>query len=245
VCPGFLLPKAQYTAFTDNPHRPVTHSFDSPASITAAIDDLAKRMYYSEEHEIHWAARELLEAVPPEDLPTFRETFLRRLEQDPSLGNIFFAGSFGFPEAAPLVAELLRSEENVSQLTRTMMYVLAILGRDNPSSRAYEAIEPFLDSPQEQEALQFLAQLDFERSLPHLRAALRVDHHLKNCLHIFHARRRATDFETLCADIDMLIGIDPDLRHRFKLTLTIQQDPYNPFNLDERKQLLHHLEQSA
>lgn len=213
-------------------------SFDTPESIQTAIDDLAKRMYYSEEHEIHWAARELLESVPPEDLPRFQETFLKRLQEDPSVGNIFFAGSFGFPEAAPLIAELLRDEKEVSNLTRTMMYVLAIIGRDNPAARAYEAIEPYLDSTQEQEALQFLTRLDFERSLPHLRAALRVDDHLKNCLHIFHAQRREFDFETLCSNITMLVGTDPDLHHRFKLTLTIQQDPYNPFTQDERIQLL-------
>lgn len=220
-------------------------TFDTTESIQAAIDGLARRMYYSEEHEIHWAARELLESVPPEDLSRFRDTFLQRLQEDPSVGNIFFAGSFGFPEAAPMVADQLRAEEEVSHLTRTMMYVLAIIGRNNPAARAYEAIEPYLDSTQEQEALQFLAQLDFERSLPHLRAALRVDDHLKNCLHIFHARRRASDLETLCANIKMLVGTDSELQYRFKLTLTIQQDPYNPFNQDERNTLLQLLDELA
>jgi len=214
------------------------NTFDTPESIQSAIDDLAKRMYYSEEHEIHWAAREMLESVAADDLPMFRDTFMTRLRTDPSVGNIFFAGSFGFSEAAPFVAELLVAEENTSERTRIMMHVLSIIGRDHPEARAFEAIEPFLDSSMEEEALQFLTQLDFTRCHQHLRAALRVDHHLKNCLHIFHARRRRTDLATLVADLKALVGTDPELRRRFKLALTIQQDPYNPFDQDERLQLL-------
>jgi len=205
----------------------------TPDEMNAALDALVLANYYSEDYESDRAARELLAGVAAADRGTFEAVFLQRLAADPSIANLFLAGSFGFESAVPEVVAALDRCEDANNMTRTILYVLSQLG-----DGGYAAMERFVDSELEIEALTWLARMDFDRTIPHLRRALHNDGLLKTCLHIFAAYRSQHDIEALVGKLVEIRQDDAELGRRLALAVSLQDDPYNPLDETERQHAL-------
>lgn len=211
------------------------NQFESPASVNAALDKLAASSYYEEDHQLHWKARELLDSVPATQREHFVSVFVKRLYQDPSVANVFLAATFEARMAAPYLAQLLEDEIEVGLRARTLLYTLGQLGGED----AFYAILPYIDSSLELEAVAALARIDFPRAIPHLRRALMNDGLLQACLHAFHARRKQVGMESLKRELAILLeGDDGTLKQRVLHAFAVQDDPYNPFNSDERQEII-------
>lgn len=185
------------------------------------LDAIVEANYYSEEWELQAAVRAWVDRLAPEEQAAFARAFLRRVSADPSMVNISLAGVLPYPGVdEPLAAELARQPEP-NQHTRALIAALRSFPGSDP---AFRAVERFVDSSQEMEALRALAAIDFPRTRPHLRQALQRDDLLECCLHLFADRRRAHGIDTLAADLRAIAGTPPDwiapqldiLLHRIK-----------------------------
>lgn len=185
------------------------------------LDAIVECNYYSEEWELQAAVRAWIDHLDPVEQASFARAFLRRLTADPSMVNISLASVLPYPGVdEPLAAELARQPEP-NQHTRAL---IAALRSCQGSDTAFRAVERFVDSSQEMEALRALAAIDFARTRPHFRQALSRDDLLECCLHLFADRRREHGIDTLSADLRAIAGAPPDwivprldlLLHRIK-----------------------------
>jgi len=201
-----------------------------------ALDQLAKENYYSEEYEYRWAAKTFFTELADVERPAFKQAFLKRLSDDPNQANVMLAGEFEVPECIPILVKELNRYEQPNQETWILMAVIA----KYPDAVGFQALERFIDSAQEAEAIDFLSQMDFLRALPHLRRALTVDHLLDRCLHIFAERKKKTSIEQLVDELALILKADNPgyLRSRFRHCFMIKQEPYNPFSEEELDHLL-------
>jgi hypothetical protein len=185
------------------------------------LDAIVGANHRREERELQAAVRAWVDRLDPVEQAAFARVFLRRLAADPSRVNLSLAAVLPYPGAEePLAAELARQPEP-SPHTRALIAALrAFPGSDT----AFRAVERFVDSDQEREALRALAAIDFLRARPHIRQALSRDDLLECCLHLFADRRRAHGIDILAADLRAIAGSPPDwivprldiLLHRIK-----------------------------
>ncbi len=194
------------------------------------LDDLIRRNYYAEDFELRWTLQQFGEALPAEDHAFFHQLILRRLTEDPSIMSVMLCSASQVPEAVPILVSVLDDQPEANMLTRS---ILSTLGRYGEPS-AFSAVERFLDSDQEPEALACLARLHFMRALFYVLRSSKRPHLRDVSLHILHERRKQVGLVRLITELDTF---NKQSRHnvpkRVKAILRCKEDPYNPFSPDE------------
>ena len=121
------------------------------------------------------------------------------------------------------LAEELDRQSEPNQHTRSL---LSALRAQKGSARAFQAVERFVDSSQEMEALRALAAIDFPSARAHLRQALGRDDLLETCLHLFAERARRDGLPALLEDLRAIAGASPSwIRPRLDIMLTRLKTP--------------------
>ena len=203
--------------------------------IARELADLIQRHYYSEDFELHAAFRAYAGLLSADDRERLRYVVMRRLSDSDSLVDVILCTEFDVPECVSSLVRMLDRQTGTSQITRALMGALSRYG----GLEAFRAVERFMDSDQEHEALASLARIDFARALPYLVRSLAKDRFLDACLHIFHARKQAAGFHGLLEDLRSggAFG-SPVVRERLRLSLTAKKGEYNPFTEQELRALL-------
>jgi len=166
---------------------------------------------------------------------------IERLDQSPSLVEVCLVQALGIREASGRLIQLLNRERSASLMSRALIRAL----QDAGGVEAYPAIERFVESDQEWEALMALARLDFTRALPKVIRAIRRDSHLDLGLQIFHERCKAIGWDAFCSEFrTWMAWADPELRVRLFKVFTAKPDPYHPFPADQRRVLMRLLEET-
>ncbi len=206
----------------------------SAEQLEAELDALVQTNYYSEDYELQWTVRGFYDRLAPEDQDTFKDVILRRLVLNPDILNITICTRLDFPEAAPLLASLLDREALHSNRSRAIMAAL----RDYTHDDAFRAVERFVDSEQEREALLRLAEMDFGRSRRYILQAMAKPAMQDLCLHLFHGYRKAKGIPALVATLRDWAARHPAVfKSHFEAVLASCQGPYNPFAPEELEQL--------
>jgi hypothetical protein len=182
----------------------------------AQLEALLARHYYSEEWELQAAFLAWLEEMSPTARQAAETAFTRRVTGDPgSMENTSLAAALPLPALAEPLAAALDAQPEPSQLTRSL---LCALSRQSGSTRAFAAVERWVDSSQEMEALRALAAIDFARARGQLRQAMLRDELLETCLHLFADRARRDGLPALLADLDAIAGSPPEwIRPRLEI----------------------------
>ncbi|HOW96184.1 MAG TPA: hypothetical protein P5567_08340 [Kiritimatiellia bacterium] len=195
-----------------------------------AIDGFVEAHYYSEAPEFESARRGFVDSLCDGLHDLYRQTVLDRLRADPSLVNVLLCAGGDIPGAGPWLAARLDGETGTSPLSRALIRVLA----DYPGEEACRAVERFLESDQQAEALQALARLDWPRVLPRLVAAFEKASLHPTILHILHARRKAAGLPTLIEDLRRGAATWPGWdAEGWQRVFSGTPAPYNPFHPDE------------
>jgi len=212
---------------------------DKPAMIRK-LDELLQSNYYNEPHELLWAVREFADRLSATERELLREVLLERLDREPNVATLVICTAMDLPESCPRLRRLLANESTTSQVSRLLMRMLATYpGDDN-----YRAVERFLDSEQQGEALRLLAGMDFRRTFSHLKRALARDHLRDVCLHIFYDHRKRVGLQTLCDDLRRLAAGEGEvLRRRIREALTAKQGAHHPFEAGDVEVALRALEE--
>lgn len=190
------------------------------------LRELVAAHYYSEEFELLAAARAYQQQLREEERDLLRAVVLRRLFDDGSLVDVLLCSVVHVPSAAPVLAARLDREAAPSQLTRALIAALQEYRGDD----VFRAVERFLDSEQEFEAMRAVARIDFIRFLPYLARALRRPHQRDLCLHILYDRSKEVGLAALAAELRGLAGREPgEFRAHLEAALTAKAGPYNPF----------------
>lgn len=207
--------------------------------ITKEIDQLVQSHYYSEDFELVSSLRAYVDSLLAGEREHARQVVLKRLLDEGSMVNILLCSVIDVPSAVPILAGMLDREPVSNQVTRSLITAL----RMYQTADAYNAVERFVDSDQEMEALEALADIDFRRTIPLLVRAMKKEYFHGNLLHILHRQAKR-------AGLDGLIGV---LREssairtaRFKddlqQLLASKKEPYNPFTESAIRHILHHIE---
>ena len=202
---------------------------------SAELDDLIEKNYYSEEWELRSAAQVYYDALGEEQRVVFDQMFVARIQQDPSVSNVSISSAFRIPALGPLLAEALNRHKKASYESRNLMCGL----RPYRDDASFAAVERFVESEQEIEALRLLGHMNFLRAMPHLRRSLKKDQLLEVCLHIFQDRKRDVGLEGLIADLAMLIkGREGYYRRRLEAMFSIKKGLHAPFSEREMQRII-------
>ena len=203
--------------------------------IARELADLIQRNYYSEDFHLLSEVRTYADALSPADRDILRHVVAGRLADSQSIVDVMLCTVVQAPELVPALVRMLDRQTNTSPLTRALMQALQRYG----GNEAFHAVERFLDSDQETEALAVLAQIDFTRALPFVFRSLRKDHFLETCLHILFERRKMVGFHDLVDELRTCSALTASsVRERLRLAVTVKQGEYNPFTTDEIRTLL-------
>jgi len=199
------------------------------------LEALIQRHYYSEEFELHGALHAWIIELDDAQKAALDRVFSARLHRDASILNISLCHCFPLPGVErALVAEMERHQAP----NHTTRALLAVLARYSSPESAV-AVERFIDSSQEMEALRALAAIDFRRAVPHIQRAIRKDAMVETCLHILWEHRKRVGFETFLDDIRPLRGKDPQwMSRRFASIFTIKSQDKIPFPSEEQEHML-------
>ncbi len=205
------------------------------ADIEHDLEALARDHYYGEDYEVAAAVEAYAGGLGAEELDLLKHGVRARLARDASQLHAIFASVLRVDGADALLAEALAREPRVSQRSRALIQALTRF----PGDTAFQAIERFVDSDQEIEALQALAAMDFPRALPMVRRALGVDHLLPVCLHILRDRARTAGIERLVEDLRGAAGADLEgFRERVAACLASKAGAYNPMPPEDARRIL-------
>ena len=202
--------------------------------IARELNELIQDHYYREDFELVSSLRAYQEGLSPAEREALQEVVLRRLFDEGSMVDILLCSVVEVPSAAPVLALKLDGESVPSQLTRALITAL----QGYHGEEAFRAVERFVDSDQEGEALAALARIDFVRALPYLARALECEHHLGPILHILQARARTVGLQALVLELQagaarLPVGFRAGLRR----ALDAKRDAYNPFSAVELNRL--------
>lgn len=204
------------------------------ATLAHELDELIQAHYYREDFELVSSVRAYLEELSLPERDELRAVVLRRLLDDGSMVDILLCSVVDVPSAGPVLALKLDRESVPSQLTRVLMTALQGYHGDE----VFRAVERFVDSDQEGEALAALARIDFPRALPYVARALEREHHLGPVLHILHTRAKQVGVPALAVEVQASSARLPaGFRAGLRRALDSKQDAYNPFSATERERL--------
>lgn len=200
-----------------------------------ALDRLSERHYYAEEWEFQAAARAWYEDLDPSARARFPQVLWERVERDPSVTNASLCVVFPFPELeAPLAAALSR-QPSTSHLTRSLIAALQWQRGD----AAFRAVERFIDSAQEMEALLALVRIHPGRAVPYMRRALMEDRLVETCLHALAQLRAADGMAAAVGHLKAVgAGEGERLARRVRAMFAIKTVENSPFSPDEIQHML-------
>ena len=202
----------------------------STQEIEQALDELITEHYYSDDFMLTGVMRSFTECLPARERVIFCDVLLERLAREPTILNVLLCSSLDIPDIVPELTELLNEQAETSQLTRAILSVL----KHYKDDAAYRAIERFLDSDQEDDALAALAKIDFVRSIPHLIRMLNRGYIINRCLHIFYERKKEVGLEGLIYELrTYAVANDAERIHRIGQVFASKTGDYNPFSQDE------------
>jgi hypothetical protein len=200
--------------------------------IGRALDEVLAAHYYSKESTLRWALGQFEESLAPGEKDLFRRLVLDRLRNEPSVMNAVLVSCCPSPESAPVLAAVLSDQPTTSVLTRVMINAL----EGSRDETAYRAVERFIDSEQESDALAALLTMDFARAAPRFRVALKQELLEAACLHMLSRRRAAVGLEQLIADLaEHVVGDSAYARKRVAAVLDCRDGNFNPFSKKERE----------
>lgn len=203
-------------------------------AIAGELQTLIQRHYYSEDFELVSAVRAYQAGLSVPERDELRAVVLGRLLDEGSMVDILLCSVIDVPSAGPVLALKLDRESVPSQLTRALITALQAY----PGEEAFRAVERFLDSDQEGEALAALARLDFHRALPYLARALMQEHARGPILHLLHARAKETGVPALALELQVAAaGLPGDFRAGVVRVLEAKTGDYNPFSPEDLQRL--------
>lgn len=202
--------------------------------IDQEIEEIIQAHYYSEDYDLEWSIRNYRDQLSADEQSLFDDLLVKRLTDDPSIVHITFCARITDPRFVPLLCDLLDKETAISQRSRALIAAL----RHYRHPEVFRAVERFVDSDQEREAITCLAAVDFDRFRPYFIRAMNKDHLRDTCLHILHAHKKRIGLHPLS---DLLrewtktyAAMSAD---RLGVVLDCKQGEYNPFSIDEIKAL--------
>lgn len=198
------------------------------------LDQLVQSHYYSEDYELEWAAKNYYDQLAPEEQDHMAAVLLTRLSGDASLSDVTIATRLGLSSLTPSLASLLNREGSSSAMSRAILVALS----HQPDERAYEAVERFMDSDQEGEALVCLCRMNFQRALPHFRWALQKNHLHNFCLHALHEVKLEAGLDRVKKMVELILESDRNaLAPHLKKIIHSKSGSFNPFSIDELEAL--------
>jgi hypothetical protein len=214
---------------------PILSPMKTRADIEQELERLVVQHYYSEDYELEWAAKSFFDGLSQAEQELFEGVMIERLSGQPGLVEITLATRLHLPSLTPFLVSLLDQETSSSSTSRALIAALA----RNADVQAYAAVERFLDSEQEGEALACLARMDFHRTLPYLRRAVQQEHLHNFCLHAMHDFMVQAGIEALREALQKMV--EPEgaaLARHVRKILTSKAGAFNPFTEEELKRLV-------
>ena len=202
----------------------------SAGDIQSDIDSIVGAHYYSEDFQLLSAFQSYAAGLQPEEQAALADAVFGRLIRDGSLVDIMLCQVVAVPSAVPVLAEKLSNESQTNQITRTLISTLSYYATDE----AYIAVERFLDSDQEMDALQALAKIDFSRTLPAIVRRMNKQHNHGMILHLLHHRMKAAGLTALIHELRQSSATrSAGFSGRLGEVLRSKDAAYNPFTADE------------
>jgi len=196
-------------------------------SISREISDLVQSHYYSEDFELISSIRAYYGKLSTEDRALMAEAVWNRVTHDGSIVDYLLCSVVPVPAAVPILTQRLDRESESNQVTRTLIMAL----RTYRSDDAYTAVERFIDSDQEMETLQALAEIDFVRTLPVMARLMRKDHFHAIVLHILYDRMKVVGIDGLINELQRSsVTASSSFRDLLEKSLRSKKEPYNPFS---------------
>lgn len=198
----------------------------SEQDIEADLLKMVNDHYYSEDYELEWSSKHYAEALSEDERDLLDQVLIRKLTSDPNLAYVTIVTRLERPALTPYLATLLEKEPHSTAMSRSLLTALT----HQPDEQAFSAVERFMDSDQEGEALTCLARMNFDRVLPHLRWAMQKDHLHNFCLHILHEYMRHKGLEALLHKVQELTQPERErLVPHLRKILTSKRGEFNPF----------------
>jgi hypothetical protein len=202
--------------------------------IEADVERLIAAHYYSEEHELEWASKQYYGELDEAGKQAFEGVMMRRLTGAAGLADVSVCSRLGAASLTAPLAALLNRQADAGAISRAVLVALM----RQPDEQAYEAVERFLDSELEGEALQVLTRMNFRRALPHLRWAIQKEHLHNFCLHAMHDEMKHVGMEALLESVKLLVEPDRSmLSEHMKKILGSKVGDFNPFTESELAEL--------
>jgi hypothetical protein len=199
------------------------------------LDSLIRQNYYAEDYELRWILKRFEAGLAAGERERLHAIVLGRMVDDASILNVMLCSASRVPEAVPILASVLDRQPEADMLTRAILSTLGDYG--DPS--AFSSVERFLDSDQEAEALLCLARLHFTRALFFVIRAARRAHLRDVCLQVLHERKKRVGLVRLIDELtEHARGSRQNVFKRVQATLRTKDDPYNPFDAEEREAIL-------
>ena len=200
-------------------------------NIQEDLERIVRANYYSEDFELISSFRAYEAEMSGEERDLLADVVFERLCAEGSLVDILFCSIIDVPSAVPVLAEKLSREPQVNQVTRSLIQALKRYSSDD----AYVAVERFLDSDQEMDALQALAAIDFARTLPHLARLIKKDHYYGVMLQVFSERIKRVGLEPMIEELKKSSATNSaSFRTCLQKALASKDSNYNPLNTDQR-----------
>lgn len=209
-----------------------------PDDISAELEALISAHYYSEDVELLASFRAYAGALQNQEMSYLKQVALARLADEGTIAEILLCAAIDIPSAVPILIEKLNSETAANQTSRALM--LALSRYD--SSEGYSAVERYLDSDQETEALESLARIDFVQTLPNMVRRLHDEGYSNVLLQILYNRSMDVGVEVMISNLMGYSGRNvPDLRESMIGLLYSKKEPDNPFSPNEIRRIIHAL----
>lgn len=191
--------------------------------------------YYSEDYELEWAAKSYFESLRPDERGVMESVLIRRLSGPSGIADVSMCTRLGLPALTPFLVARLEKEDDSSTVSRAILAALS----NQPDEQAYSAVERFIDSELEGEALQCLARINFRRAMPHMRMAIQKDHLHNYCLHAIHEFVRREGVQSGAEVLREIIEPNEEwlARHTEKILMS-KQGRFNPFSDQELAYLM-------
>ena len=214
----------------------------TPEEIGRQLDDLIQAHYYSEDFELVSMMRSFAAGLSTEDRLVLGQLINRRLLAEGSLVDVLLCSVLPSPLQAVALIQLLDRQQQTSPMTRALMEALRHMNTDG----AFRAVERFMDSDQEQEALFALSCIDFQRATSYLVRALKKDGNLTACLHLLYERKKRVGMDQFLHELRaMAFAYGADIRARIERAVRVNVPPYNPFQPAELDQISDALRQAG
>ncbi len=202
--------------------------------LSDTLNALIQSHYYSEDFELLSALQAFVAGLDDQEQSLLAGLAFQRITADCSLVDIMLCGVVNVEAAAPVLADKLNRASAADQVTRALIAAL----QHYPTDEAYRAVERFLDSDQELEALQALARMDFARTLSALVRVMRKEHARTVILHILYGRVKTAGLDALIRDIAQSTATRSEtFREDLLKTLHAKSAGFNPFDADQLRQL--------